>query len=102
MVEVNLMIKYGHFFSLSHPLKEIIMEEEFMEKIEELHGILNIIVSDRDPIFIGKFWIELFSCLGTQLTHSSSYHPQSIGKIEVVNKFLKGYLHFFASDKQKK
>jgi hypothetical protein len=38
--------------------------------------------------------------LGTQLAHSSSYHPQSDGKTEIVNKCLEGYLHCFISDKQ--
>jgi hypothetical protein len=38
--------------------------------------------------------------LGTQLAHSSSYHPQSDGQTEIVNKCLEGYLHFFVSDKQ--
>jgi hypothetical protein len=38
--------------------------------------------------------------LGTQLAHSSSYHPQSNGETEIVNKCLEGYLHFFVSDKQ--
>ena len=43
---------------------------------------------------------ELFSCLGTQLAHSSSYHPQSDGKTEIVNFFLEGYLCCFVFDKQ--
>jgi hypothetical protein len=34
------------------------------------------------------------------LAHSSSYHPQSDGQIEIVNKCLEGYLHCFVSDKQ--
>ena len=38
--------------------------------------------------------------MDSQLAHSSSYHPQSDGKIEIVNKCLEGYLHFFVSDKQ--
>eukprot|EP00253_Pinus_taeda_P024523 PITA_24523 len=43
---------------------------------------------------------KLFSCLGTQLAHSSSYHPQSDGQTEIVNKCLEGYLRCFVSDKQ--
>jgi hypothetical protein len=58
-------------------------------------------VSDRDPIFTRNFWTKLFSCLGTQLAHSSSYHPQSDGKSEIVNKFLYIYLHFFSSNKKR-
>jgi hypothetical protein len=38
--------------------------------------------------------------LGTQLTHSSSYHPQSNGQTNIVNKFLEGYIRCFVSDKQ--
>jgi hypothetical protein len=38
--------------------------------------------------------------LGTQLAHISSYHPQSDGKIEIVNKCLEGYLCCFVSDKK--
>jgi hypothetical protein len=59
-----------------------------METIQNIHGVPKIIVSDRDPIFIENFWIELFSCLGTYLAHNSSYHPQSKGQTEIVNKFL--------------
>ena len=72
-----------------------------METIQKLHGNPKIIVSDKDPIFIGNFWTKLFSCLSTQLTHSSSYHRQSNGKIEIVNKCLEGYLCFFVFDKQR-
>ena len=38
--------------------------------------------------------------MGTKLAHSSSYHPQSDGKIDIVNKCLEGYICFFAYDKQ--
>jgi hypothetical protein len=70
-----------------------------METIQKLHGVPIIIVSHRDPIFTRKFWSEVFSCLGTQLSHNLSYHPQYDGKIEIVNKFLEEYIHLFASDK---
>jgi hypothetical protein len=60
-----------------------------METLQNLHGVPNIILSDRDPIFIGNFWTELFSCLATQLAHNPSYHHESNGKIEIVNKCLK-------------
>ena len=81
MVVVDRLTKYVHFSSLSHPFKASKVATAFMETIKNLHGSPNIIVSDRDPIFIGNFWMELFSSLGTQLSHSSSYHLNSMGKL---------------------
>jgi hypothetical protein len=100
MVIVDRLTKYAHFCALSHPFKASTVATAFMETVQKLHGSPKIIVSDRDPIFTGHFWTELFSCLGTQLAHSSSYHPQSDGQTEIVNKCLEGYLRCFVSDKQ--
>jgi hypothetical protein len=99
MVVVDRLTKYAHFCAQSHPFNASTVTSAFMETVQKLHGTPNIIIGDKDPIFTGNFWIELFSCLGTQLDHSSSYHPQSDGKTEIVNKCLEGYLHCFVSDK---
>jgi len=100
MVFVDRLNKNAHYFALSHHFKETKITIEFMEIVQKLHGNPEIIVSDRDPIFIGNFWTQLFSCLGTQLAHSSSYHLQSDGKIEIMNKCLEVYLCCFSFDKQ--
>ena len=90
MVVVDRITKYAHFCALSHPFKASTVATTFTDTILKLHGNPNITVSDRDPIFTRNFWIELFSCLGTQLAHRSSYHPQSHGKLtEIVNTCLK-------------
>ena len=80
MVVVDRLTKYAHFCALSHPFNASTVATAFMETFQRLHGTPNIIVSDKDPIFTRNFWTKLFSCLGTQLDHSSSYHPQSDGK----------------------
>ena len=100
MVVVDRLTKYAHFCSLSHPFKASTFSTAFMETIQNLHGNSKIIVSDRDPIFTGNFWTKLFSCLGTQLAHSSSYHPQSEGQTNIVNKCLEGYLRCYVSNKK--
>ena len=82
MVVVDRLTKYAHFCSLSHPFKASTVATKFMETIQKLHGVMTIIVSGKDSIFTGNLWTKLFSCLGTQLHHSSSYNPQSDGQSE--------------------
>jgi len=86
IVVVHRITKYAHFCALSHPFKASTITIAFLKTIQKLHGNPNIIVSDRDPIFTGIFWMGLFSCLGTQLAHSLSSHPQSNGKTKILNK----------------
>ena len=100
MVVVDSLAEYAHFCALSHPFKASTVATTFMETIQKLHGNLKVVVSNRVPIFTRNFWTELFSCLGTQLAHSSSYHPQSDGQTEIVNICLEGYLCCFVSDKK--
>jgi hypothetical protein len=40
---------------------------------------------DQDTKFVGYFWRTLWKKLGTNLSFSSSYHPQMDGKTEEVN-----------------
>jgi hypothetical protein len=62
VVVVDILTKYAHFCSLSHPFSASIVAATFINKVQKLHGSPKIIVSDRDPIFIGKIWTKLFSC----------------------------------------
>ena len=54
----------------------------------KLYGLPRSIVSDKDVKFIGHFWRTLWKKLGTRLNFSSAYHPQSDGRIDVVNRSL--------------
>ena len=47
----------------------------FMEMVGKIHGMPRSIVSDRDPLFVSRFWQTLFSLSGTKLRMSSAYHP---------------------------
>jgi hypothetical protein len=100
MVIFDRLTKHANFCALSHPFRTSIVSATFVDIFHKPHGNLNITVSHRDPIFTGKILIELFSSLGTQLAHSSSYHPQFDGQTKLVNKCLEGYVHCFASDKK--
>ena len=65
------------------------------------HGLPKTIVSDRDSRFTGAFWHELFRLVGTELATSTSYHPQSDGQTEIVNKWIEGYLRNYVTGQQR-
>jgi hypothetical protein len=71
----------------------------FIDIVFRSHGMPREIVSDRDPRFVGRFWQEAFRLLGTQLSMSTTDHPQTDGQTERVNRVLgdvlKSYAHSF-------
>ncbi|KAG2815703.1 hypothetical protein PC113_g23176 [Phytophthora cactorum] len=71
----------------------------FVDMVFKHHGMPLDIVSDRDPRFTARFWQEVFTLLGTQLSMSTADHPQTDGQTERVNRvlgdLLKSYAHSF-------
>jgi len=50
------------------------------------------IVSDRDSRLTSKFWVALSATLGTKLSVSTAFHPQSYGNAERVNRVMEDML----------
>eukprot|EP00253_Pinus_taeda_P035644 PITA_35644 len=63
-----------------------------MQNVFKLHGLLKVIISDRDVKFTSAFWRTLFAELRTQLNFSTAYHPQTDGQTERVNQVLEDIL----------
>ncbi|GJX05300.1 ty3-gypsy retrotransposon protein [Tanacetum coccineum] len=98
IVVVDRFSKYAHFAPLPTSFNAHKVAEVFVDTVIKLHGIPKTIVLDRDPIFVSNFWTQPFKLSGTQLNHSTAYHPQSDGQTEVVNRGLEQYLRAMAMD----
>lgn len=81
-----------------HPFTVVQVAKQFFENIYELYGLPRSIVCDRDPIFVCKFWRELFRLEDSSFNMSSSYHPQTDGQSKAVNKSLEMYMRCLGGD----
>ncbi|GKD60286.1 retrotransposon-related protein [Tanacetum coccineum] len=74
---------------------------DFIDGLPATKGLPKVIVNDRDKVFLSKFWQELFKLLDVSLHMSTTYHPQSDGQTEVLNRCLEGYLRCMTRERPK-
>lgn len=96
---VDRFSKYAHFIPLAHPYTASSVAKAFFSDIVKLHGVPESIVSDRDPVFTGHVWHDLFRLASVQLKLSTAFHPQTDGQSEAVNKAIAMYLRCVTGDR---
>jgi transposase InsO family protein len=79
-VIVNRLTKAAYFISVKVKYSLEKLTELYLHEIVRLHGVPKSIVSDRDPHFTSRFWMNLYKALGTKLRFSTAYHPQTDGQ----------------------
>lgn len=100
-VVVDRLTKFAHFFPITATYTTTQVADLFFREVFRLHGLPRSIVSDKDNRLMSHFWQELFRLCGTELTSSTSYHPQTDGQTEIVNKWVEGYLRNYIAGQQK-
>lgn len=102
MVVLDHFSKSAHFGSLPHNFTASQTVVLFTSMICKLGGYLEGVISNTDPIFMGKFWWTLFQLNCTKLRMSTTYHPQTDGQTEVVNRCLQQFCVLLCILNQKK
>ncbi|XP_070406069.1 uncharacterized protein [Nothobranchius furzeri] len=95
---VDRFSKMVHFIPLSKLPTAKMTAEVLLSQVFRIHGFPADIVSDRGPQFISRFWKAFCSLLGSSVSLSSGYHPQSNGQAERLNQELGTGLRILAAE----
>jgi transposase InsO family protein len=102
MVVVDKLTKVVHFLRVKTTHTTTNIAEIFMKEIARLHGIPRTIISDIDMKFTSNLWRGLFKGFGTNIKFITTYHPQTNGQIERVNRIIEYMLRMYVMDKPSK
>ena len=91
-VVIDRLTSMVHLVALKTSATATEVAERYLKEIVRLHGIASSIVSDRDPRFTSVFWTEVHRLLGTKLMMSTSFHPQTDGATERMNRVVNSIL----------
>lgn len=94
---VDRFSKAAHFLALPKLPSARETADLMVQHVFRLHGIPNDIVSDRGPQFVSQLWKSFCQSLGTSVSLSSGFHPQTNGQTERANQDLEAALRCVAS-----
>lgn len=100
LVVVDKFSKMAHFIPTTMKVTATKAAKLLIDNVFKLHGLPSSLISDRDPRFTAGLWREVFRAWGTKLSMSSSYHPQTDGQTERVNRVLIAGLRAYADKKR--
>lgn len=66
-----------------------------MKEFFRLHGIPNVVISDKYVKFTSSFWKDIFTRLGTKVQFNIRYHPQMDGKTERINQVMEDMIMMY-------
>jgi len=100
VVFVDKLTKMVHYVATNTTVTAPQLATLFLHEVVRLHGLPQAILSDRDPRFTAHFWRSLWQQLGTKLTMSTAYHPQTDGQTERANRTLEEMIRAYVNFKQ--
>nr|GEZ51691.1 putative reverse transcriptase domain-containing protein [Tanacetum cinerariifolium] len=74
-VIVDRLTKSAHFLPMKETDSMGKLTRKYLKEVVSRHGVLVLIISDRDSKFTSHLWQSLNKALDTQLDMSTAYHP---------------------------
>ncbi|GKD06895.1 reverse transcriptase domain-containing protein [Tanacetum coccineum] len=89
---MDRLTKSAHFLPIreNDPLDKLL--RLYLNRIVERHGIPVSIICDRDGRFKSNFWRSFQKALGTDVSMSTAYHPETNGQSERTIQTLEDML----------
>ncbi|XP_055822024.1 uncharacterized protein LOC129890509 [Solanum dulcamara] len=78
-VIMDRLTKSAHFLPVRTTYSTENYAKLYVKEIVQLYGVPTSIISDRGAQFIAHFWRSLQEVLGTQVSLSTAFHPQTDG-----------------------
>jgi len=97
-VIVDHLSKQGSFIPCTTGLTAEEFTELFVRHVVCRFGLLDSIITDRDPRWTSDFWRGIAHFLKTKMSLSSAHHPQHDGQTEILNKHLVTMIRAYISD----
>jgi hypothetical protein len=91
-VVVDRLSKVAYFIPIHEDITAIQLAELYISRIVTLHGIPKKIISDCGSLFTSRFWKSFQEAMGTHISFSTAYHPQTEGQTERVHQILEDML----------
>ena len=89
---VDRLTKSAHFLAVRMTFTLERFCRLYIRDIVRLHEVPVSIASDRDPRFTTHFWRSFQKAMGTRLTMSTTFHPQTDGQLKRTTQVLEDML----------
>src|SRR4051812_25275580 len=91
-VVIDRLSKVAHFLPVRESITASQLADLYISRVVSLHGVPLEINSDRGSLFTSRFRQSFQNAMGTHLSFSTAFHPQSSGQVERVNQILEDML----------
>ena len=95
LVIVNRLTKIVYYKPVKVTIHALGLAEVIIDVVVRYHGLLDLIVTDRESLFTSKFWSSLCYFFDIKRRLSTAFHPQMDGQTERQNSTIEAYPRAF-------